>query len=62
MSRMTQEELRDVEEQIELIQQQFQKVGDAVNGRVPARIIDKWLDIHRRLRWLRADGISEMRR
>jgi hypothetical protein len=46
---MTEEELHAAEEQLELAVQQFDQAMHTVNGRGPAKTIDKWLDIHRRL-------------
>jgi hypothetical protein len=58
---MTEEELHAAEEQLELAVQQFDQAMHTVNGRVPAKTIDKWLDIHRRLQRFRSQMADEMR-
>jgi hypothetical protein len=37
---MTEDEIRAVDDQLGLVEQQFDRVGDAINGRVPARVIE----------------------
>ena len=47
------EELANLEKQMDLVKAEFLKVGNAIEGWVPARIIDKWLDLDRKLHILR---------
>jgi hypothetical protein len=49
IDRLAPEERASVDADIELICQRFVGVLRKINGRVPVRVLDRWLDVERRM-------------
>jgi hypothetical protein len=59
--RLTPAELAAVEADIEATRAHFERVLDQINGRVPARTIDRWLKVEKSLHSFAVVGLDEMR-
>jgi hypothetical protein len=53
--------LGDVEADIQAVCQRFDSVLAKINGRVPARVIDRWLRAERALHAFAVNGVDAMR-